>query len=240
MSMIFCRGCGKEIHETAVTCPSCGAAQGGSSVVAQKGKPWSTGQMVFYSLVSFFLPPIGILAGIMGMLKEATRKQGKILLILGLSGAVFYTILKGGSATRPKAAQSEVGISTAANPTTSSNPTTSTKPTLEDYQSKAVGIDYRKAMFEDYQRGQLLEMVGAVSQVIDDEHLAILTRRDGVLGYIEDRVVVTIKGAKVLENDVVKIYARYDGVDEYESVLHVKMKAPKVKADYLDVMGREE
>ena len=26
-SMVFCRGCGKEIHETAATCPSCGASQ---------------------------------------------------------------------------------------------------------------------------------------------------------------------------------------------------------------------
>lgn len=25
--MVFCRGCGKEIHETAPTCPSCGAPQ---------------------------------------------------------------------------------------------------------------------------------------------------------------------------------------------------------------------
>lgn len=27
MSMVFCRGCGKEIHETAPTCPHCGAKQ---------------------------------------------------------------------------------------------------------------------------------------------------------------------------------------------------------------------
>ena len=27
MSMVFCRGCGKEIHETAPTCPHCGAPQ---------------------------------------------------------------------------------------------------------------------------------------------------------------------------------------------------------------------
>lgn len=27
MSMVFCRGCGKEIHETAPTCPNCGAPQ---------------------------------------------------------------------------------------------------------------------------------------------------------------------------------------------------------------------
>jgi|JI6StandDraft_1071083.scaffolds.fasta_scaffold744731_1 hypothetical protein len=25
--MVFCRGCGKEIHETAVSCPHCGAVQ---------------------------------------------------------------------------------------------------------------------------------------------------------------------------------------------------------------------
>lgn len=27
MSMVFCRGCGKEIHQTAPTCPFCGAPQ---------------------------------------------------------------------------------------------------------------------------------------------------------------------------------------------------------------------
>ena len=27
MSMVFCSGCGKEIHETAITCPQCGAPQ---------------------------------------------------------------------------------------------------------------------------------------------------------------------------------------------------------------------
>ncbi len=28
MTMVFCRGCGKEIHEIAPTCPHCGAPQG--------------------------------------------------------------------------------------------------------------------------------------------------------------------------------------------------------------------
>lgn len=27
MTMVFCRGCAKEIHETAPTCPQCGASQ---------------------------------------------------------------------------------------------------------------------------------------------------------------------------------------------------------------------
>lgn len=28
MSMVFCRGCGKEIHQAVLACPSCGAPQG--------------------------------------------------------------------------------------------------------------------------------------------------------------------------------------------------------------------
>jgi len=31
MAMVYCRGCGKEIHETAQTCPHCGAQQGKSN-----------------------------------------------------------------------------------------------------------------------------------------------------------------------------------------------------------------
>jgi len=27
MAMVFCRGCGKEIHETAISCPHCGCQQ---------------------------------------------------------------------------------------------------------------------------------------------------------------------------------------------------------------------
>lgn len=30
-TMIFCRGCGKETHETALSCPHCGAVQGSVS-----------------------------------------------------------------------------------------------------------------------------------------------------------------------------------------------------------------
>ena len=30
--MIFCRGCGKEIHETATACPHCGATQRGTAM----------------------------------------------------------------------------------------------------------------------------------------------------------------------------------------------------------------
>jgi len=48
--MVFCRGCGKEIHVTAPTCPGCGAPQ---SVKGGKSK-------VITAVLSFFLGAFGI------------------------------------------------------------------------------------------------------------------------------------------------------------------------------------
>lgn len=36
--MVFCRGCGKDIHETAISCPSCGAPQRTTPVRGGKDK----------------------------------------------------------------------------------------------------------------------------------------------------------------------------------------------------------
>lgn len=38
-TMVFCRGCGKEIHESAVTCPSCGAVQNTRTTAAAVAVP---------------------------------------------------------------------------------------------------------------------------------------------------------------------------------------------------------
>jgi TM2 domain-containing membrane protein YozV len=34
--MVHCRGCGKEIHETAITCPNCGAPQANPAGASDK------------------------------------------------------------------------------------------------------------------------------------------------------------------------------------------------------------
>ncbi len=36
--MVYCNGCGKEIHETASACPQCGAAQRSASTTPAKSK----------------------------------------------------------------------------------------------------------------------------------------------------------------------------------------------------------
>ena len=37
MSMVFCRGCAKEMHESALSCPHCGAVQGVNNLTTPGG-----------------------------------------------------------------------------------------------------------------------------------------------------------------------------------------------------------
>ncbi len=48
MGMVYCRGCGKEIHETAPTCPLCGAPQLMTSIVAARR---NIGVLIFWSVI---------------------------------------------------------------------------------------------------------------------------------------------------------------------------------------------
>ncbi|MEI9993820.1 MAG: TM2 domain-containing protein [Rhizomicrobium sp.] len=52
--MVYCRGCGKEIHETATACPSCGARQRG----APGGGPGKS--KVVAGVLALFLGGLGV------------------------------------------------------------------------------------------------------------------------------------------------------------------------------------
>ncbi|WP_345831198.1 NINE protein [Erwinia sp. HDF1-3R] len=49
--MVFCRGCGKEIHSSARACPHCGATQG--AVTGEKSR-------IAAALLAFFLGAFGV------------------------------------------------------------------------------------------------------------------------------------------------------------------------------------
>lgn len=51
--MVFCRGCGKEIHETAPNCPHCGAPQTGANGASSK-------RILPAVLLCFFLGWLGV------------------------------------------------------------------------------------------------------------------------------------------------------------------------------------
>lgn len=40
MAMVYCRACARELHETALTCPQCGAPQQASAPSSQVDSPW--------------------------------------------------------------------------------------------------------------------------------------------------------------------------------------------------------
>ncbi|QJP95655.1 MULTISPECIES: DUF4190 domain-containing protein [Pseudomonas] len=40
MAMVYCRACAKELHESALTCPQCGAPQQASVPQTQAEAPW--------------------------------------------------------------------------------------------------------------------------------------------------------------------------------------------------------
>ena len=79
MAMVFCRGCGKEIHDSAPSCPHCGAPQGASTIIGSNGMPdgvkgWSWGAFLlngFWAIgnktwigVLAFVPYIGVIMAI--------------------------------------------------------------------------------------------------------------------------------------------------------------------------------
>lgn len=47
--MVFCKGCGKQLHETAISCPNCGAPQ---KVVGHKSR-------ITAAVLAFFLGGLG-------------------------------------------------------------------------------------------------------------------------------------------------------------------------------------
>lgn len=54
--MVFCRGCGKQIHETALSCPMCGAAQRTTEVKARESSGFHWASLTsFISGVLIFL-----------------------------------------------------------------------------------------------------------------------------------------------------------------------------------------
>jgi len=55
MAMVFCKGCGKEIHDSAVTCPTCGAVQGVNLAAAQPSG-LAPGQVVYSATDKRILP----------------------------------------------------------------------------------------------------------------------------------------------------------------------------------------
>ncbi|WP_082054027.1 zinc ribbon domain-containing protein [Methyloterricola oryzae] len=82
---MFCRYCGKELKDTATVCTACGKPVDAlSSGAAPKGSRWSFSEMVGLIGATLFIPPVGIVMGLLGLRNEAKKVQAAILLTISV------------------------------------------------------------------------------------------------------------------------------------------------------------
>ena len=103
MSMVFCRGCGKQIHESAITCPQCGAPQGTGAgenhslkyvlPVGRSGWAIAAGYLALFSVL-VAPAPLALFCGIMGLrdIKSHPTKLGKPRAIFGIVMGILGTV----------------------------------------------------------------------------------------------------------------------------------------------------
>lgn len=82
--MVFCRECGKEIHNTATACPHCGAAQSGSNA-GHQGSKWM-------AITSLVLGIFAILATMAAFADGADADQILGIAIFGVASLILAII----------------------------------------------------------------------------------------------------------------------------------------------------
>jgi len=102
MGMVFCRGCGTEIHDTAVSCPKCGAKQqvGKQTNAGETGSLWPSITSLVIGIICLLamaddttawdedmlvaLIGLGLLGFGFGAYSIANQNQGKGMAITGV------------------------------------------------------------------------------------------------------------------------------------------------------------
>lgn len=114
--MIFCRGCGKQMHHSALSCPHCGAPQQQvTQVREEKSSNWAIGS--FVSAILLILAAMteptgtwssdavvgGIVLGIvpvgLGAIALSKKQDGQWMAITGLILGVFIVLVAIGSSS---------------------------------------------------------------------------------------------------------------------------------------------
>jgi hypothetical protein len=89
---MYCRQCGHEVKEKAVVCSACGepiddftgTAAGPAATLGVPGNPWNWPMIIGLFVLTLFVPPAGIVFGVIGLMDPAKKAQGAMLATLGV------------------------------------------------------------------------------------------------------------------------------------------------------------
>ena len=105
-------------------------------------------------------------------------------------------------------------------------------PTQEIYKKEGKKLAYRDASLEKYNDLELLVFTGRISQLLSDSKGVMFTK-ENLLGYREDQIILSFSEKPYLiVDDIVKIYGRYRGAKETETIFGEDKKVPFVKVDH--------
>jgi hypothetical protein len=95
----MCPGCGRQIQVEYNVCPHCGRPQNlqyGPQPMQQQVEPLGGGITILLYLLSFFIPIVGIIIGLiwMGAGVDAERRRvGKMCLMLGILSIILWIVI---------------------------------------------------------------------------------------------------------------------------------------------------
>lgn len=108
-----------------------------------------------------------------------------------------------------------------------------TKPNISKYQVSAQPLNYRDTMFEKTNNGELIIFVGKIMQASNDFANISTEFHEDLGDYLGNDVYLEFKNRpQVLEDDVVRIYGRYNGIKTYTSVVGQEVTVPNIIVDY--------
>ena len=86
---MYCRHCGKEVKDKAVVCSGCGhpIEDGNGQIIV--GQPWHWFMMLGLIALTLFIPPAGLVFGIIGLLDPGKKVQGAVI----TTTSIFMTLL---------------------------------------------------------------------------------------------------------------------------------------------------
>lgn len=103
----------------------------------------------------------------------------------------------------------------------------------EDAYKNVVLFDYKKAMLNQYPKGEMLAFTGEVNQIVLEKNALFATKKLSFGSYAGDSVYLMFEEKpQLIDDEKACINGRYIGTKKYETVLGAEKEVPVIQVDY--------